>query len=192
MREHSTEELIRKIKSTPLICDESIRPYADADVCVKKFGTDVLSPTTFYLIKSNVELQRVLREVLMREFDINIFNIDRYFEIKTDNGMRSLVPPITHRSDVDGGVVLLEDGAHRVFVARELAEPVTCVYIEGVPTDMPFYAFPNPNGWDDVSLFDDVSQVKQKKKYRVDNKEEEYKLYRLYDAVFPGIGKPRK
>ncbi|MBW6452073.1 MAG: hypothetical protein K0B02_05090 [DPANN group archaeon] len=190
--ELSTQDLISGIKNTPLLFNSEICPYKEANVSIKKFHTDELSPTAFYVLEDRIKMQDILHKTLINEFDINSYCLEKGYVIDDGTFTYTLLPVITHRSDIDGGVILVEDGAHRSYHARSIGSDINTIFIEGVPEHIPFYAFPNPNGWGDVNVFDDISNVTQKKLYRTEDKDAQYKLFRDYDAVFPGIGTVRK
>jgi hypothetical protein len=192
--ESSPSELIDKIKNVPLLHDENIKPYKNSKVVIKSFNINELRPATFYLLRDNINIQRYLREILLKEFNIDTFKLDRWYILKVrnkENYERSIIPIIVQLSPFSGESFIIEDGNHRAWIARESEEEINAVYIENVPKEIPYYAYPNPKGWDDVKIFNDISEVKLKKKYRIEDKNERYKLYRNYDAIFPGLGKPR-
>ena len=193
LEEIPQDEVISRIKNTPLLYNDSIRPYENSDVSIRPFNIDQLSPTSFYVLRGGLDTQRLLREEMMSQFGIDTLSLDRAYEIETADGIYTLTPVITHLSEIDGNVVLLEDGAHRTYHGIEQGKrQINVIYVEGVPDHIPFYAHPNPNGWADVLVFDTVGDVLVKKKYRHSDKDKQYRLYRNYDIHFPGIGAPRK
>jgi hypothetical protein len=87
-------------------------------------------------------------------------------------------------------VLLINDGIHRVFAARELGLPIATVIARGVPAEYPYYALALPRGWDDVTQLDELPDGFQKKEYR---RPEGYKaLFRDFNALFPGVQKERR
>jgi hypothetical protein len=82
-------------------------------------------------------------------------------------------------------VACINDGLHRVDLAREIKKNVVVAHISGIPEKHPFYAL--PNGWDEVKVFDDTPKtMAEKKMYRCNDS---YALYRDFDVL--GCGKPR-
>ena len=63
-----------------------------------------------------------------------------------------MLPPVVECSREAAGpcIKLINDGMHRVYSARAARRPITVVYVAGVPDDTPYYAYPNPRGWEDV------------------------------------------
>ena len=186
-------DIISRIKMTPLLHDSSVMPYKNSDVSIRPFNIDQLCPTSFYVLNEGLQRQRLLRKAMISQFNIDTFSLDRGYVIETADGIHTLTPVITHLSEIDGNVVLLEDGVHRTYHGIEQRQKqISVIYIKGVPIHIPFDVLPNPNGWDDVNVFDNIRDVPLKKLYRHSDKDKQYKLYRNYDIHFPGIGAPRK
>ncbi|NHA69340.1 hypothetical protein [Phycicoccus flavus] len=102
----------------------------------------------------------------------------------------TLLPPIVEESrEPDGSTVLLVcDGLHRTYHALSHGLTLTAVVVRGA--SHPYYAFPLPGGWDDVTVLDELPETHQKKVYRhPDN----YKaLFRDLGGVFPGVQTQRR
>ena len=93
------------------------------------------------------------------------------------------LPPVVECSREPAGpcVKLINDGMHRVYSARAARRPITVVYVAGVPAETPYYAFPNPAGWDGVEAIEEISEQYAKKNYRL---EPHRSLYRDFNTAF--------
>ena len=91
--------------------------------------------------------------------------------------------------EADGSVVkILNDGMHRVYLARMERSPIQVVYVRKVPRECPYYAFPLVNGWNDVEIVQDLPEGYIKKWHRI----KDYKsLYRDFNTGFQNVGGPR-
>jgi hypothetical protein len=80
---------------------------------------------------------------------------------------------------------LVNDGLHRVWLARELGLPVRVIAVRGAPPEHPYYAY--PASWSAVRLVDEVPTDKNlRKRHR---RADYYALYRDFGPL--GVGKPR-
>jgi len=201
-------ELEQRLRQVQLLKSDAqgnpIYPYKDAHITFRQVHPDEVNPTTFYLLRQGIEQQRQLRQEF-RIHHIDTLALGGAVVYRTEEGTRTLLPPIvevqeeevifknplgdqTYVQPFRVKIPVINDGAHRVYVAREeKVSPVVCV-ISGALVGFPLYAF--PNHWDDVKIVDAVPERKEEKKLyrRGDN----YALYRNFDSVFVGCSKPRK
>jgi hypothetical protein len=101
-----------------------------------------------------------------------------------------VLPPVVERSvEADGSIVkILNDGMHRVYLARMERSPIQVVYVREVPNEYPYYAYPLVNGWNDVEIVNELPEHYIKKWHRIPN----YKtLYRDFNTAFQNVGGPR-
>ncbi len=199
------EEKLRQVQLLkPDAAGKPIYPYKDAHISFRQVHPDEVNPTTFYLLRKGIEQQRQLRqEFLVHEIDT--LALDGAVVYQTGEGTRTLLPSIVEVQEEEVifqnprgdqtyvqpfriKIPVINDGAHRVYVAREeKVLPVVC-FITGALAEYPLYAF--PNHWDDVKIVDAVPDRKEDKKlYR---REDNYGLYRNFDSVFVGCSQPRK
>lgn len=182
-----------------------IYPYKDAHITFRQVHTDEVNPTTLYLLRSGIEQQRQLRKEFLEQHGIDTLALHGAVVYRTDEGTRTLLPPIVEvqeevvryentRGDTKYDapfkvkISVINDGAHRVYLAREEKVFPTVCFITGALAEYPLYAF--PNHWDDVKIVDAVPEKKEDKKlYR---REDNYALYRNFDSVFEGCSKPRR
>jgi len=104
----------------------------------------------------------------------------------------ALYPPIVEESlEADGTLALvINDGMHRLYLARLEWVVPQVVYIRGVPKEYPYYAYPRREGWAGLDLLAENPDPKVylKKCHRTrDNK----RLYRDFQAVFQNVGRSR-
>ena len=207
LRRIAQNELRSMIRSVPLMNKdpnaEKIYVYKDANINFRTLAPHEVNPTTFYVIRKGLEKQRELRNALLEQ-GIDTLKLDGALEIQNDEGkICTLTPPIVeltprlvrfmpslpeeikYEESVLTQIPVLNDGAHRVMLARELGLEFNAIYISGAMSEFPFYA--HPNEWDRVKVVDDVPSTKKEKKFY--SREECYSLYRDFGAI--GCGEPR-
>ncbi len=199
------ESMIRSVPLKQRAPDGSpIQVYRDARVTLRAFHHEDVNPTTFYLLQSGLELQRVLHEHLRDNYGIDTLALQGAVELLDVDAQKvwTLTPPIievtpreiryvaqeaeiTYEDSQRILVPIIMDGAHRVALARSLGRTFSAVHISGADPAYPFYA--HPNGWDRVAVVDTVPKTKPEKKwYRM---EDCYAVYRDFDVI--GCGAPR-
>jgi hypothetical protein len=93
--------------------------------------------------------------------------------------------------EADGSVALIiNDGMHRLYLARLEWVVPQVTYIRGVPREYPYYAFPRRERWEGLDLLaenPDPQTYLKKCHRRRDNK----RLYRDFQAVFQNVGRSR-
>ncbi len=201
-------DLEQKLRQVQLLKPDEqgnpIYPYRDAHISFRQVHPDEVNPTTFYLLRKGIEQQRKLKQEI-EEKKLSFFQLPGALVYRTEEGTRTLLPPIIEvqeevvryenpRGDKQYDtsfrvqIPVINDGAHRIYLAKMHEElPLVC-YISGALPEYPLYAF--PNHWDDVKIVEETPQEKEKKKlYR---REDNYALYRNFDSVFVGCSKPRK
>ena len=93
--------------------------------------------------------------------------------------------------EADGSVALLiNDGMHRLYLARLEWVVPQVTYIRGVAKAYPYYAYPRRERWEGLDLLADNPDPKAylKKCHRVRHNK---RLYRDFQAVFANVGRPR-
>ncbi|MBX4196171.1 hypothetical protein KW805_01125 [Candidatus Pacearchaeota archaeon] len=202
------EELEKMVRSVPInqknFDGTPVLVYEKADISLKRLRVDQVNPPTFYLLRKNLDFQGELHEYMKTNYNIDTLNLEGALELKNHDTHQgwTLTPPIIevvpktvkyvpkrgeleYNDDVKVQIPLINDGAHRVALARQLGKEFTGLYISGAPEEYPYYA--HPNGWDRVKIVDDVPKTKPEKKfYTLDNC---YALYRDFGVL--GCGAPR-
>lgn len=198
IEEYSIKKLIEKLRKVTMLKNPSVKIYKDAFISLEKINTDFLTPPQRYILRDNIKNKLELKFTLEKRIQLNLFNIDGYIEF-INNDLYSiyygktftLLPPIIEESIEENGKVfnIINDGMHRIYLARLLGIIPKVVFIRGIPKEYPYYAYPLRNGWDDVIEIDSIQPNYIKKLHRIeDNK----RLYRNFDSVFINCSTPRK
>lgn len=188
---HSVEELIANMRKVGMLTHPEALLYKDSVIELSTFNTDEIAPAQRYVLTHEIIKVRDLRWSL-REHGVDLFKLDGYVTIRLqgyDDPIDVLPPVIEQSAEADGSVVkILNDGMHRVYLARMERSPIQCVYVRKVPSEYPYYAFPLVNGWKDVEIVQDLPEGYIKKWHRIKN----YKtLYRDFNTGFQNVGGPR-
>lgn len=115
------------------------------------------------------------------------------FTVAHDDGKEEVItilpPIIEEHTEADGTKhSIICDGQHRCYLARIMHMPIVVVRIEKV--SVPYYAYPAPNGWNDVQLVDSIGPTMIKKHHRLPDGKYQA-LYRNFDSQFTNCSKPR-
>lgn len=193
-------ELITKLHKVTMLKDDKCFVYNNAYITTEILDPNYLSPSQFYILKDElnkkIELQEAFKNYCNKNYPVcryggtDIFSINGYYEFKVSNEIetRTLLPPIVEESiEKDGKIYsLINDGIHRIYLALLQKRKINVVYIRGALK--PYYAYPLPNGWNDVKIVKEINSNLIKKIHRIqDNK----KLYRNFDSVFTNCSAPR-
>ncbi len=189
------DELLARLRQTPLRGFGKVRPYADASIeLARDSDPALLAPAQRYVLRPTIEKILELRAALLAH-GVDLFDLDGGVHIRTSEDPAEsipVIPPIVEESrEPDGSsVLLINDGLHRVAAARSVGLPITVVRVRGVPAERPYYAYALAGGWSDVTELDELPDSYQKKEYRLPIG---YKaLFREFNAVLPGVQKERK
>jgi len=188
---HSTDELLANMRKVGMLTNPSLRVYENSKIELATMDTDDIAPAQRYVLVHEIMKVRELRWALA-EHGVNLFKLDGYVTIRLkgyDDPIDVLPPVIEQSVEADGRVVkILNDGMHRVYLARMEWSPIQVVYVQDVPKEYPYYAFPLVNGWNDVEIVQDLPEGYIKKWHRIKN----YKtLYRDFNTGFQNVGGPR-
>lgn len=191
VRTHNEEELLSRLRNVTMLKAPDVMVYKDTRIELKTMNTDQIAPAQRYVLTSEVTKVRDLRWEL-RDKGYDLFNLNGYLEIflEGEDEPITVLPPVVEVSaEADGSVVnILNDGMHRVYLARMERCPIQVVYVHDVPAEYPYYAFPLVNGWNDVEIKHDLPEGYVKKWHRIRN----YKsLYRNFNSAFENVGGPR-
>jgi len=188
------QELLNRLKQTRLQGFGRPFIYERAELgIVEAVDPRKLAPAQRFVLTAGV---RAITE-LANDFEkqgIDIFGLRGGILFSTDDHSEIIpfIPPVIEESlEPDGRMVwLINDGIHRVYAAMKLGRKLNIVLARNVPREYPYYAYALPNGWNDVTEFDELQDGFQKKTYRDPNG---YKaLFRDFNEVLPGVQKQRK
>lgn len=148
-----------------------------------------LVPAQRYVLKEDFERIEALYRIFLRH-GINIFDLKGglLFWVAGEETPIPLIPPVIEQTAE--GVDLICDGMHRVFTAKKLGLNITVIYVTELSADYPYYAYPLPQGWQEVVELETIPSNFIKKAYR---DPVNYKaLFRNFNEIFPGIQKKRQ
>ena len=212
LKRFSADELIAKVRGVPLKKNEGdesppIFVYQHAQIGLRQLHPQEVNPTSFYLLRKNLMFQRELRAALMLDHEIDTLALSEGLEIRVtqedgSSQIWGLIPPvievtprfvryrplpgeIEHNGVQRIEIPIINDGLHRVALAREERVPFTGLVVSGADHRYPFYA--HPNGWEQVKVVDDVPATKDEKKLYT--RENCTALYRDFGVL--GCGAPR-
>ncbi len=196
LKRHSTAELIAKLKEVPLLKQPDVFVYRQALITLEQIRTDCLHPAQNYIWLQELRKTQELRWSLAAH-GVDLFKLDGYvtYTVRREDGAEEdydLYPPIVEESlEADGSLALvINDGMHRLYLARLEWVAPQVAYIRGVPKAYPYYAYPRRQGWEGLDLLaenpDPRAYLKKCHRQR-DNK----RLYRDFQAVFRNVGRSR-
>lgn len=190
VRAHPKEELVANLRKVGMKSQPDVRPYGDADINIRQMETNDIWPAQRYVLACELRKIQMLESAL-RELGIDLYNLDGYASIKVQGceDWIDVLPPVVEVSQEGfGKISLLNDGMHRVYMARMQGRKIKVIHINGVPSEYPYYAYPLPRRWADVEIINDLTKGYVKKFYRI---EDPYSLYRDFDLAFDNVGGPR-
>jgi len=196
LEKHSPEELFSCLRRVPLLNRTDVLVYREALISLEHIHTDYLHPPQNYIWLQELRKTQELRWSLAAR-GVDLFRLDGYvtYTVRLADGEEvayDLYPPIVEESfEADGAVALIiNDGMHRLYLARMEWVVPQVTYIRGIPKEYPYYAFPRPGGWEGLDLLADNPDPQRylKKCHRI---RENKALYRDFQAVFQNVGRSR-
>ena len=145
---HSSQELMNHLRQVPLLHQPEIQIYAEALLSLERLHTDHLAPTQNYVWLTELRKVQELRWSLA-EHGVDLFRLDGFvtYTVRGADGAEErydVYPPVVEESiEADRRVALLiNDGMHRLYLARLECVVPQVIYVRGVPKQYPYYAFP--------------------------------------------------
>jgi len=193
---HSPEELLQCLRRVPLLKQPEALVYQQALITLECIHTNSLSPAQNYIWLQELRKTQELRWSLADQ-GVDLFRLDGYltYTVRLAGGHEEtydLYPPVVEESvEADGTVALIiNDGMHRLYLARLEWVVPQVVYVRGVPKAYPYYAYPRPEGWVGLELLlenpDKATYLKKCHRQR------DYKrLFRDFQTVFKNVGRGR-
>jgi hypothetical protein len=186
------DELLSRLRQVTMLKAPEVKIYENVYISVERVSTDFLAPPQNYILRPELKKVRELKWAL-ESHGIDIFELDGFARLSIEGQTEpvDLLPPVVEESiERDGSVhLIVNDGMHRVYMARREFVIPQVVLVRGIPKDLPYYAFPVPGGWDKVEERDDLPENYLKKWHRIENF---HSLYRNFNSAFTNVGGPRK
>jgi hypothetical protein len=179
----SREELIRRLREVTLK-GSGEKVYAASDICVRSVDPRELHPCQYYVLQADLDRVADLSYSLLNH-DVDIFELEGFveFTLKGKDEVITILPPVCEytRNSLGDRVRIINDGMHRIFLARLEWRYINVVMIDNVP--QPYYAYPIPGKfvWEQVHVMRRLHPEFMKRWYRGPKKEAK-KLFRLFDA----------
>lgn len=193
---HSRVELIRHLRRVSMLEDPNAFPYEHAEIEIGEIPLAFLHPCQRYVLEAELRKVQALKWAL-EGFGVSLLHLDGFFTIRTNQSDQEIdvLPPIVeYVPELDWRAgdyhYAINDGMHRLYMALLEFTTPQVVSICGLPEEYPYYAYPNPKGWDDVQILpgDVVPKGFIKKWHRI---KENKRLYRSFNSVFLNVGGPR-
>ena len=205
----SRGELIAKLEQVTLR-GSGTQPYLNARIDLVTLDPAILAPTQRYVLTKELKKIEQVRWGLLKDHNIDILNLDGYvkchYEDKTDvyelgqlepvdtlvdgETVIDVLPPIVEEYfDPKGNLhLIIADGQHRCFLARQMGTLITVAYVRGVHFGYLYYAYPLPRGWGDVEIRDEIEEGYIKKFHSL---KDHKSRFRNYNSQFENIGDSR-
>lgn len=189
---YNKETLIQLLKEVHLKGKPHLKIFKDSHITLKEnvLPDDICFSQYYVLEKDLLEISLTRKSLL--EYGVDIFRLKGFIRVfyrdPDDFQIRifDVLPPVVEISEADGGISLLDDGMHRVYLAREAGSAINVVEIAGVDPQYPYYALPNEKGWKNLQRCEEVPDIK--KNYRI----KDYKLlFRDFNTSFINVTQSR-
>jgi hypothetical protein len=192
------QTLLARLKKTQLKGYGQPYIYAHSHLEIREqVDPNSLIPAQKYVLESDfLTIEGLYKTFLQESIDIFALKGGILFWIEDETGQEEgpipLIPPIIEESiEPDGQKVwLINDGMHRVYTSRKLEKLINIIFVQNVPQEYPYYAYPLKNGWSDVIEIKEIPDNFLKKEYR--NKDNYKALFRNFNEILPGVQKQRK
>jgi hypothetical protein len=182
--------MLEQMRSVPLL-GSSFRPYADCKVSVETVRPSDLVPSQFYCLRNRLNSLEKLNHSLS-PFGCTLTRVDGLWEICVDGETYCLLPPVVEVQPTSDKPMVC-DGVHRLFLCWQKHWDCRVVVITGVTT--PYYGHPNTNGWDDITVHEDLQRFlasgQPKRLPRLEPGQSDL-LFRDFNHVFGNVVQRRK
>ncbi|MDR1608715.1 MAG: hypothetical protein LBT38_09970 [Deltaproteobacteria bacterium] len=192
---HSEAELLAGLRKVTMLKDREAQPYANASLSVTTLPWSEIRPAQRYALVDGLAKVHCLEWELAKQ-GLDLFALTGYLTIWTDQSAEpiDLLPPIVETiKEADGSLVnIINDGMHRMYVARLEWRLPKIVLVQNLPHQYPYYAYPIPgdNPWDAITMVEgDIIPANLIKKWH--RQEDNKRLYRDFNSAFQNVGGPR-
>ncbi len=196
LEQHSSGQLVERLRLVPLLEQPDVLVYEHTLITLERIHTDYLHPAQNYIWIQELRKTQELRWSLAA-LGVDLFHLDGYvtYTVRLADGSEvtyDLYPPIVEESvEADGSLAaVINDGMHRVYLARLEWIVPQVAYIRGVPKAFPYYAFPRPGRWEGLDLLAENPNPRTYLK-KCHRQRENKKLFRDFQAVFHNVGRSR-
>jgi hypothetical protein len=144
---HPPDELISRLRDVTMLKKRDVKPYASATLSLGKMDIESIRPAQRYVLLSGLlKVQRLSHE--LKDHGYDLMELNGYLTLHIDESPEpiDLLPPIVERHREEDGSLnnIINDGMHRLYVARLEWRRPQVVYAEMLPPDYPYYAYPIP------------------------------------------------
>ncbi|MDR2141059.1 MAG: hypothetical protein LBR11_04600 [Deltaproteobacteria bacterium] len=192
---HSQAELLAGLRRVVMLKNPAAKPYAQAALTVTSLPWSDIRPAQRYVLVDGLAKIHCLEWELAKH-GLDLFALDGYLTIWTDHSEFpiDLLPPIVETiQESEGSLVnIINDGMHRMYVARLEWKRPQVVLAQGLPPEYPYYAYPipGPNPWDSLVMVEgETIPANLIKKWH--RQEDNKLLYRDFNSAFQNVGGPR-
>lgn len=188
---HNSDELIKRLRQVKMLKRPEISVYHNALISLEYLSTNCLYPAQRYVLVQELNKVRQLKWELLKH-GLDLFSLNGFVKVWFEDAEDpiDLLPPIVEESiEKNGHVVnIINDGMHRIYLARMEWTVPQVVFVRGIPKDLPYYAYPNPDQWQGIELMDSLPEGYVKKWHRI---RDYHTLYRNFNSAFDNVGAPR-
>lgn len=143
--------LLEKVRHTKILGNGQMVYESANKIELRTFNPLELSPTALYVVKGNLNTILILREVLLKRYQIDLLHLSGIVSFHDlGDGINDGVigPPVVELTPE--GELAIIDGQHRLYIALIMGESVDCIYVEGV--SVPTVSV--PVSWESISIYD--------------------------------------
>lgn len=200
----SEGELCEKLRLITLR-GTSIQPYLNSYISIETIHPRNLAPTQRYVLDYEIKKIEQIRWDIIADWGFDILSLNGYLKVTypaptvgLDDGSRvkgnpstiDIIPPVIEEYVNPTGNIdlIINDGQHRCYLAYLMNTPLRVAYVRGRHPGYPYYAYPLPNGWNDVELRSAIPEGYIKKFHVA---KDHKSLYRNFNSQFDKIGDSR-
>lgn len=185
----SEGELVEKLQKITLRGGD-VQPFKNSYISIEKVDPITLSPCQRYALKPELRKIEQLRWEILKDYSFDILQLNGYLKVKYEDTVIDIIPVVVEEFISPRGEVkqIINDGLHRAYLSYQMGSPLHVAYVRGVNKNYPYYAWPLPNGWDDVEMREGIPKGYVKKFHVA--KDHKF-LYRNFNSQFENIGDSR-
>jgi hypothetical protein len=163
-------ELQDYLRAVPLTGDNSIKPFQQAEIQLKRIDLNTVFPMALYVINHRVDECIELFDALMVKYALGLWDLPGLLEFKYNSAeTQRIAPPLVESYFESTGsnghkhILGLVDGLHRCTAARNCGND----WIRAiVASNVPYPLVPMPVEWESVRQYDSPPPTALKRRYR--------------------------